>query len=64
MQKSTGIVDNQIVAITSETLSGKKALDVTGSKVSPGFIDLHVHRITNEEQEYQANEELLTLELK
>jgi len=38
-----GIKGKEIVAITSEDISGSKNIDATGLIAAPGFIDLHVH---------------------
>lgn len=59
-QKNIGIIGNRIESITSEKLKGKKTVDATGLVVSPGFIDLHVHGITNKEQEYQVHDGVTT----
>ena len=58
--QNIGIQDSKIVAISPETLSGKRIIDVSGLVVSPGFIDLHVHGVTNTEQEYQLHDGLTT----
>ncbi|MEQ8364021.1 MAG: amidohydrolase family protein [Cyclobacteriaceae bacterium] len=52
--RNIGIKDGRIVEISSTPLTGKENIDVSGLVVSPGFIDLHVHGMTNVEQEYQA----------
>ena len=54
--RNVGIIDGKIREISSETLEGKERLDVSGLVVSPGFIDLHVHGITNAEQAYQVRD--------
>ncbi|MFZ1807149.1 MAG: amidohydrolase family protein [Cyclobacteriaceae bacterium] len=54
--RNVGIRDGRIVEISANTLSGKQTVDVSGLVVSPGFIDLHVHGMTNVEQEYQAHD--------
>lgn len=58
--RNVGISGNKIAAISKSALRGKKVLDVTGLVVSPGFIDLHVHGISNTEQEYQLHDGLTT----
>lgn len=55
-----GIRNNRIQQITSEPLKGKETLDATGLVVSPGFIDLHVHGRSNQEQEYQLHDGITT----
>ena len=54
--RNVGIRDGRIVEISSNSLTGKETIDVSGLVVSPGFIDLHVHGMTNVEQEYQAHD--------
>jgi cytosine/adenosine deaminase-related metal-dependent hydrolase len=58
--QNVGISGGTIAAISSEDLNGKKVIDVSGLVVSPGFIDLHVHGVTNTEQEYQLHDGLTT----
>ncbi|MEP2670174.1 MAG: amidohydrolase family protein [Cyclobacteriaceae bacterium] len=54
--RNVGIRDGRILEISTDELLGKDIIDVSGLVVSPGFIDLHVHGITNVEQEYQAHD--------
>jgi hypothetical protein len=58
--KNVGIIENRIVQISSKPLKGKQIINATGLVVSPGFIDLHVHGRTNQEQEYQLHDGLTT----
>lgn len=58
--RNIGIIGNRIVEISSETLTGKEIIDVSGLVVSPGFIDLHVHGVSNKEQEYQMHDGVTT----
>lgn len=58
--RNIGIRDGRIMEISSRSLSGKENIDVSGLIVSPGFIDLHVHGITNKEQEYQVRDGVTT----
>ncbi len=58
--RNVGIIGNRIAQITSEPLQGKETIDASGLVVAPGFIDLHVHGRTNEEQEYQLHDGLTT----
>ena len=58
--KNVGIINNRIAQISSEPLKGKEIIKVTGLVVAPGFIDLHVHGRTNQEQEYQLHDGLTT----
>ena len=58
--KNVGILNNHIARISSEPLTGKVVIDVTGLVVAPGFIDMHVHGRTNKEQEYQLHDGITT----
>lgn len=58
--RNIGIVGRRIAQITTEALKGKVVIDARGLVVSPGFIDLHVHGRTNQEQEYQLHDGLTT----
>ncbi|HMG94004.1 MAG TPA: amidohydrolase family protein [Chryseolinea sp.] len=55
-----GILNNRIAQISSQSLKGKKIVDVSGLVVAPGFIDLHVHGRSNVEQEYQLHDGITT----
>lgn len=41
--RNVGIIDNKIVAITEEVISGADTIDATGLVVAPGFVDTHIH---------------------
>jgi N-acyl-D-aspartate/D-glutamate deacylase len=41
--RNVGIRDGRIIRISSEALSGRRILRVTGLVIAPGFIDLHQH---------------------
>jgi predicted amidohydrolase YtcJ len=58
--RNVGIQNGRIMMISSETLKGKETVNVRGKVVSPGFIDLHVHGMTNVEQEYQLHDGVTT----
>ena len=58
--KNIGIIHNRIAQISSEPLKGKETINVAGLVVAPGFIDLHVHGRSNQEQEYQLHDGLTT----
>jgi hypothetical protein len=58
--KNIGIIDHRIAQITSEPLRGKETINVSGLVVAPGFIDLHVHGRSNQEQEYQLHDGITT----
>jgi dihydroorotase-like cyclic amidohydrolase len=58
--KNVGILKNRIVQISSETLQGKEIINVTGLVVAPGFIDPHIHGVSNQEQEYQLHDGVTT----
>ncbi len=46
--RDVGIRGGEIVAISEQTLSGKRVIDATGLVVAPGFIDLHQHDLSPE----------------
>jgi dihydroorotase len=46
--------------ITDQKLIGKQSIDVTGLIVAPGFIDLHVHGMTNAAHKYQVRDGVTT----
>ena len=54
--RNVGIIYNRIAQISTETLKGKEVIEVKGLVVSPGFIDPHVHGLSNVEQEYQLHD--------
>jgi predicted amidohydrolase len=58
--KNVGILNNRISQISSKTLQGKEIINVTGLVVAPGFIDPHIHGISNQEQEYQLHDGVTT----
>ena len=57
---NVGIRGHKIMVITQEALKGINTIDADGLVVSPGFIDLHVHGVTNVEQEYQVMDGVTT----
>lgn len=58
--RNVGIQNGRIMMISSESLQGKETVNVRGKVVSPGFIDLHVHGMSNVEQEYQLHDGVTT----
>ena len=58
--RNVGIIDDRIVEITSEPLNGAQVIDASGLVVAPGFIDLHVHGMTNDAHRYQARDGVTT----
>ncbi|MCB0688827.1 MAG: amidohydrolase family protein [Saprospiraceae bacterium] len=58
--RNVGISGDRIREISSEPLSGKQIIDVSGLVVAPGFIDLHVHGMTNEAHKYQVRDGVTT----
>lgn len=58
--RNIGINGNQIVALTTQDIKGTKVLDAKGKVVCPGFIDLHVHGMTNAEHVYQLHDGVTT----
>jgi len=58
--RNIGINNNRIAQISAEPLNGKEIINVNGLVVAPGFIDPHVHGLTNREQEYQLHDGVTT----
>lgn len=58
--RNVGIKGDKIAMITKEAIKGKKEIDVIGLVVSPGFIDLHVHGMTNKAHAYQVRDGVTT----
>ena len=58
--RNVGIRNGRIVEISSNPLIGLENVDVSGLVVAPGFIDLHVHGVSNIEQEYQLHDGVTT----
>jgi hypothetical protein len=58
--KNVGILNNRIAQISSEPLQGNEIINVSGLVVSPGFIDPHIHGVSNQEQEYQLHDGVTT----
>lgn len=58
--RNVGIINNRIAQISSEPLKGKETINVSGLVVAPGFIDMHVHGRSNQEQEYQLHDGVTT----
>ncbi|NNF34455.1 MAG: amidohydrolase family protein, partial [Saprospiraceae bacterium] len=58
--RNVGIIGDKIAEISAADLQGKRVIDVTGHVVAPGFIDLHVHGMTNRAHVYQARDGVTT----
>ena len=58
--RNIGIIGDQIVEISENKLIGKRIIDAKGLVVAPGFIDLHVHGMTNKAHVYQARDGVTT----
>jgi N-acyl-D-aspartate/D-glutamate deacylase len=58
--RNIGISQNRIAEISTGPLRGRETINVSGMIVSPGFIDLHVHGRSNQEQEYQVHDGVTT----
>lgn len=58
--RNVGIIQHRIAQIASEPLKGKQVINVSGLVVAPGFIDLHVHGRSNQEQEFQLHDGVTT----
>ncbi len=52
--RNVGINGKQIAAISTRPLKGKVEIDAAGLVVAPGFVDLHSHGQTRENQRYKA----------
>jgi hypothetical protein len=53
-KRNVGILDQKIVRVSSETLSGRRVIHAAGLVVAPGFIDLHQHAQGIESQRVKA----------
>jgi N-acyl-D-aspartate/D-glutamate deacylase len=58
--RNIGIRDGKIAAISERPLAGAATVQAAGRVVAPGFIDLHAHGQTNQENEYQAHDGVTT----
>lgn len=58
--RNVGILHNRIAQISTDSLQGKETIDARELVVTPGFIDPHVHGISNKEQEYQLHDGVTT----
>jgi hypothetical protein len=58
--RSLGITNGIVTAISPTPLKGKKIIDAIGKVVSPGFIDLHVHRQNDENNRFKARDGVTT----
>lgn len=58
--RNIGIWKGRIAIITGEVLEGSEVINAGGLVVAPGFIDLHVHGISNTEQKYQVHDGVTT----
>lgn len=58
--RDVGIIGDKIAEISSDDLQGMQVINVTGHVVAPGFIDLHVHGMTNKAHVYQARDGVTT----
>jgi len=58
--RSIGIINGVVTALSPAPLRGKKLIDAKGQVVSPGFIDLHVHRQNDENNRFKARDGVTT----
>lgn len=58
--RNIGIREDRIAEISDRPLSGKQVIELSGLVVAPGFIDLHVHGMTNAAHEYQSRDGVTT----
>ena len=54
------VTNGVITAISPTTLKAKRIIDAKNHVVSPGFIDLHVHRQNDENNRYKARDGVTT----
>ena len=58
--RNVGIRGDRIAQISESPLRGREIVDLNGLIVAPGFIDLHVHGMSNRAHEYQARDGVTT----
>ena len=58
--RNVAISGDRISEISTSELGGRKVIDVSNLVVAPGFIDLHVHGMTNEAHVYQVRDGVTT----
>ena len=58
--RNVGVTGDRIAKISKEKLKGKFIMDIAGLVLSPGFIDLHVHGTTLQENQYQIHDGVTT----
>lgn len=58
--RNVGIIGDRIAEISKNELIGTQVINVSGLVVAPGFIDLHVHGMTNTAHEYQLRDGVTT----
>jgi len=57
---NVGILGDKIAAVTSASINGNIMIDITGKVLAPGFIDPHVHGMTNDAHRYQVRDGVTT----
>lgn len=58
--RNVGIVDGKIESVSAAPLSGETVIDAQGLVVAPGFIDLHVHGLDDENFRLKAMDGVTT----
>lgn len=58
--RNVGIQGNRIAAVTTGQLQGRTTIDARNLVIAPGFIDLHAHGQTEENNRYQAMDGVTT----
>lgn len=58
--RNLGIRDGTIVALSTEPMTGRAAIDARGLVVAPGFVDLHAHGQDERSNRFQAADGVTT----
>ena len=58
--RDVGIRGGKVEAVSEETLTGERVIDVAGLVVAPGFVDLHQHGQSDETYRFMAHDGVTT----